>query len=154
MSAHPSSPGSVEEVTARIALVKADPRRELDRAIAHLTDPAGRRVDGRGRFEAHCIAAAAALELDDVEAASCQARAAVRWASRSGRRDLEGLARTLRTRVFLYAGNVARAVSEADRAESLVSGEALGALLTQRVVIQWKLGDLRGAMATLKDAIT
>ena len=153
MSAQPSPPDAVEELTARIALVKGDPRLQLERAIADLAGPADQRADRRSQFAAHCIAAAAALELDDVEMAGRYARAAVRCASQWGWRDLEGLARTLQTRVFLYAGNVARAIAEADRAERLIEGEALGALLTQRVVIQWKLGDLHAAMATCTRAL-
>jgi len=139
------------QATSAVSLAQTDPARSL--ALA--TSVADARASGN---EARAVALRAAglalAELHRPADALRQLRRSVRLTAAAGLRQREGEARMSAAFVLCTLGRTRSALTEADRAESLLDGDARYRLQAQRGAILYSTGSTEAALAQYGTAIT
>jgi tetratricopeptide (TPR) repeat protein len=129
-----------------------DPQRARSDALALLDDPAVRRVP-EAMSVAHRAVARAALELDDLDEASRQARRAAKVAVDAGLSARAAEAQLTLAGTEATRGRWKAALQALDTAEELADDTVVGRVLSTRATMFWVLGRLDDALAASDAAL-
>jgi len=129
-----------------------DPQRARTDALALLDDPSVRRVP-EALSVAHRAVARAALELDDLDEASRQARRAAKVAVDAGLSARAAEAQLTLAGTEATRGRWKAALQALDTAEELADDTVVGRVLSTRATMFWVLGRLDDALAASDAAL-